>query len=692
MRKEEGTLTLLETLGDPATPDEAKLFAEIRALAEIRAGLHTGLERRKANEVERRLRALSADYRRLKDRNRLWGAAEPLLSHRAEALGLSPEEARSASKIEALLALPALCRKDGIKIRFSGTPRTDGKTIWLGSVDLSHPAAPVYVFGHGIHERTHVLHTDFRAAEGLSPRAFALTNLFEDVRIDALGEAECRGYRFWREALLALLCRTGESVFLSDDPMRPAAEVFMGWLHAELLNEMLAMKLPLGMLDAVRREAIKRFGEPFMKDALALAARRFPLESTASAAALAIEFEEFLSDAARLEEREEREAEREKARRRREKHPDAEKRSSESGRSTNGEGIALSLFDEEPGLFPSAQPPQKTVQPHPAIRRLADERNWRGAPETLEAGSAMARLQKVIGSPESAMPDIDAVEASFAETVARHENMPGGRENAPRGVLPRFARLSDIRAAEKAFDRAWDETSFFAMGLADLLKRRIPADEGGARTGFEIDDFHLDRAAAGDDRIFLRTGKTKARKIACEILLDLSGSLGERGGAVLRAAAARLEEALKRLPGTAARTAVFPNERGTGPFLASDWKSASIETREILRAMPSGGPTPIGASLLWALQTLAARSEPAKLLILLTDGVFDAAEFRGEADALAAAGIEAATLVLRDSDSPEAELGPGGSLGSETWVVESPEEIPEAIRSLMRALKDRGAF
>ena len=27
-----------------------------------------------------------------------------------------------------ILALPALCRRDGIRIRFSGTPRTDGKT------------------------------------------------------------------------------------------------------------------------------------------------------------------------------------------------------------------------------------------------------------------------------------------------------------------------------------------------------------------------------------------------------------------------------------------------------------------------------------------------------------------------------------------------------------------------------------
>lgn len=131
MLNDVGSLPLLETLAQPSTSEEAELFAGIGELLRLRAGLHTGLERRKANEIDRRIRVLVNDYRRLRDRNRLWGAAEPLLNHRAEAMGLSPEEARRSSRLEALLALPALCRRDGIKIRFSGTPRTDGKTIWL---------------------------------------------------------------------------------------------------------------------------------------------------------------------------------------------------------------------------------------------------------------------------------------------------------------------------------------------------------------------------------------------------------------------------------------------------------------------------------------------------------------------------------------------------------------------------------
>ena len=75
MRNDVGSLPLLETLAKPSTSEEAELFAGIGELLRLRAGLHTGLERRKANEIDRRIRALVNDYRRLRDRNRRkrWG-------------------------------------------------------------------------------------------------------------------------------------------------------------------------------------------------------------------------------------------------------------------------------------------------------------------------------------------------------------------------------------------------------------------------------------------------------------------------------------------------------------------------------------------------------------------------------------------------------------------------------------------
>ena len=171
--------------GDPTTPEEAQLYAELNRLDGLRAKVK-GAEKRRLAET---FREVNAKAEKLFKGRRFWGAA----------------------RIMAMLALPALCRRDGITVKFKGRPQTDGRTIWLGPIDFSHPAAPIYLFGHGVHERCHVVHTNFDAAGSEAhsdPRVSAFFNLFEDIRVDALGMAECRGYRFWREALFAAVSYT----------------------------------------------------------------------------------------------------------------------------------------------------------------------------------------------------------------------------------------------------------------------------------------------------------------------------------------------------------------------------------------------------------------------------------------------------------------------------------------------------
>lgn len=198
--------------GDPTTPEEAQLYAELNRLDGLRAKVK-GAEKRRLAET---FREVNAKAEKLFKGRRFWGAARPLLEHAAAELGAGGPAAADTARIMAMLALPALCRRDGITVKFKGRPQTDGRTIWLGPIDFSHPAAPIYLFGHGVHERCHVVHTNFDAAGSEAhsdPRVSAFFNLFEDIRVDALGMAECRGYRFWREALFAVLCTTGKAAF-----------------------------------------------------------------------------------------------------------------------------------------------------------------------------------------------------------------------------------------------------------------------------------------------------------------------------------------------------------------------------------------------------------------------------------------------------------------------------------------------
>ncbi len=95
------------------------------------------------------------------------------------------------------------CRREGIRVYFTHAPMTDGQGIWLGSMDLTSPLASVFVYGHGCHERHHVVYTDFKALTNLDDRALhGLANVFEDIRIDRLGSKDYEGYLLWRRALV----------------------------------------------------------------------------------------------------------------------------------------------------------------------------------------------------------------------------------------------------------------------------------------------------------------------------------------------------------------------------------------------------------------------------------------------------------------------------------------------------------
>lgn len=110
---------------------------------------------------------------------------------RTEASGLVIEAA-------APLVFQGLCRRDNIRVEFTQTPMTNGRVIWLGPIDLGHKLASIYVYGHGCHERHHVMYTNFAAMKGIGdPGVRDLANVFEDIRVDKLGarttKATCSG-------------------------------------------------------------------------------------------------------------------------------------------------------------------------------------------------------------------------------------------------------------------------------------------------------------------------------------------------------------------------------------------------------------------------------------------------------------------------------------------------------------------
>ena len=665
--------------GDPTTPEEVRLYAELNRLDGLRAKVK-GSEKRRLAET---FREVNAKAEKLFKGRRFWGAARPLLEHAAAELGAGGPAAADTARIMAMLALPALCRRDGIAVKFKGRPQTDGRTIWLGPIDFSHPAAPIYLFGHGVHERCHVVHTNFDAAGSEAhsdPRVSAFFNLFEDIRVDALGMAECRGYRFWREALFAVLCTTGKAAFAVNGTTK-LPELFFGWMLGVLEAKVLDLKLPEGILVRADQLAREKLGNGLLDEALRFVMGRLPLANTAESLGLARDLVELLSDRMRMAKKT---AQVESA------LLSAEDEARSSPR-MGAASLQLSLFDNGSETASAAE--------YAVLRRLLDPTGWvpaSGSSPQVEASlnpkasscdaeAGLEELLSAITAKSEEEFDPTAAEESYAEAFARdYEQAFLANAGSMDGVsssshILRGYLSAEIETARRAYARVWPKTSDLGLQYAEALRRRVPVPMSGAASGWDADDDLLERAVCGDDRIFLREGRAPTCDAAVQILIDLSGSVGVEGGAIVRTAAARLEEALKRTPGIHCRTAVFPDAAGRGPMLASEWETPPGGSRRVLASIPSRGPTPITQTLLWSLFSLGNRPEPTKLLILFTDGVFAADDCRAEEAALKLAGIETAAVLLNLH-----QTAPGRRLfEKETRLVRNAAEIPLALLDVL---------
>ncbi|MBD3821817.1 MAG: hypothetical protein IE914_06125, partial [Thiotrichales bacterium] len=112
-------------------------------------------------------------------------------------------------------SLPAtmagIASKAGLKLAF-GQPRTDGRTVWVSDIPLN-PSEDDYniVVSDLIHEVGHIKFTDFNVNRGGHPLMPALTNVFEDVRIEKELQAEFLGARTFLDEGYKVLMAKGQN-------------------------------------------------------------------------------------------------------------------------------------------------------------------------------------------------------------------------------------------------------------------------------------------------------------------------------------------------------------------------------------------------------------------------------------------------------------------------------------------------
>lgn len=542
------------------------------------------------------------------------------------------------------LVFQAMCRREGIRVYFTHSPMTDGHGIWLGSLDLTSPLASVFVYGHGCHERHHVVYTDFKAFHGIDNRAIhALANIFEDVRIDRLGSKDYAGYLLWRRALLMAIKASGEAGWAEPDKLS-----FAGLLNFWLLLTLEVDQLDMECLEEDRQrldDCVRdQFGDAFADSVLGMVRGAYPLANTTSAVCLAKRVWATIK--------------RQSARARKALEsfePDVE----ESNDALEFQG---SLFDDNGG-----------------VTLFGDPRSHRpGFAELHKVARCLKGLLETDGW--------ECVKATFNNFRQILQNSQFTNTDESVGDMrPNFASQDDYhcldpKVAEEqtaAFRAMWATSGSMKRLFQNALTHPVPTPIRLHHMGDDLDDDALALMPAGEDRVFRQETPLMGRDMAVEILLDTSGSMDRLPMTEAKVTALRCMEACRATPGMKASLSLFPGAGYRGITTAATFETSLREAASRIEFIDGFGSTPILQALYCSGLTLNARSEPAKVIFVITDGRFDTESVTAMIEDLKVCGIHVAMVGIGSDCTP---------CGAHTATVESTKDLAKAMSGLLSQL------
>lgn len=559
---------------------------------------------------------------------------------RTEASGFVVEAA-------APLVFQGLCRRDAIRVEFTEKPMTNGRVIWLGPIDLGHPLASVYVYGHGCHERHHVMYTDFDVMGAVKDRAVRdLANVFEDIRVDMLGARDYEGYLLWRLVLFKTHDSTGTAGWCRPDSLEPPG-LFTMMLLTTLELEMLGIGWFEKISTELRTMCAEAFGEKPMEKVLRIVRRGFPLDSTESAVKLAEKVMRFI---------------------RSEKNRALEAVEAAAGRDATDnfgfrQGLGQSLlFDDRGAVTPEGDPrlmhPELEVVNRNArcLSSLSDKKQWTDVDRGAEA------FREIIASGESNNTD-----PTFASSDRYFADVNDYR------CLPRET-ADDCR---RAFYDAWRRSGSLRRLLQSALIHPVSNPERLDDRGEELDDDALALASTGESAIFRRELVRPGREAAVQILLDASGSMSGEPMTLAKVASLRLMEALRAVTGVRASVAMFPGPMDRGVACAADFETPMSKAVKHVDFLDGFGSTPILQALFHAAIVLDQRPEEAKIVFVITDGWFPKGTVDNLVKTLEDRGIVVAMVGIGRLSTPK---------GSETAKAEHIADLPRAVAKVLSGL------
>ncbi|MFO1431267.1 MAG: VWA domain-containing protein [Candidatus Competibacteraceae bacterium] len=539
-------------------------------------------------------------------------------------------------------ALPLLAQalgdKYGVTVDIGGQGAwTDGDTIHLPALPLDDDGT-LWVLANGYldHEAGHVRHTDFTVAKGATPLHQALSNLLEDIRVDARMGERYPGCLSNSQRLDAQLVAAGDYRIPAVDA-HPAQV-----LQSYLLQRGRALLLGAEALTPLADQTEAVFRQVFPPGlATRLSAALYgarDLASTQAAVDLAAQLVALVQDAAD---------------------------STPPG--------------QTPGSAPASPPPTAADQTSASPGQApADSGQNPTAPDQTPAGAGPTAPQQVLrqalnASEADLLPDRNRLVADRLAATATQSPQQNGRVAVARsgghgkGTV-RFGPPPDLAAVRRA-------SVVLRARLAGLVQASRLCRSPPHRTGQRLDSRQLHRLAVRDPRLFQHRREQPAVNTAMLVLLDRSGSMEGTKIQVAREAVLATALALETIPGVQVATAAFPlDDKDVWPLTGFGQRVQVTLPRYGLTA---DGLTPLAEALWWVAWQLLRRREPRKLALIVSDGYpSDGPAAQTAITRLTAAGLELVGIGIQTNGVQE--LFPSG------LTIQRLEDLAPALFTLLQ--------
>lgn len=560
----------------------------------------------------------------------------------------------------------ALCGEKGVTVHFSAyadTATTDGEKITLPALPMPSRSEDLPVCEQLIdlvrlfipHEAGHIRYSAFEPMRRMtSVLGRSLLNAIEDPRMELELIQSLRGTRAQMDRGCERLAEMG--FFPALDATAKPAELMSLYVLYQLRGTLREQEPFLDRAEATRPGLVEVFGKQFADrlDVL-LATDGMCMRSTYDAESLANAILAVVKDEEKKAEQKGKEGDPSKP----DKGPDGggesgDTQASPQSGSDNDNASAKGApsgdgdtKDGDQGAGGSGQGGDGAANANPFTQAQAD-----GSGGCRDLGDVVSEAI----SKANAEADAKGISRSVVEWVKGASEEQG--EVHPQAVTP-----MDPLPAQMA-------TRALKTRLRSVLQSQAISRSHESIRGHRISNRRVHRTGQYDRRLFVYQEEQKGVETAVFVLGDTSGSMRDRIE-TLRQSMFATADAMHSLAGVKVGMGTFPGNRVLLP-IGGNPKSAL----DRLGLKASGG-TPMGQAMYWAARQLAVRSEPRKILMVLTDGDPDDREtVEAACEALRGLGVEV--------------FGVGIQHGSVQWlferhcVVDALDELPARMLGMLR--------